>query len=62
MLESPCVNICQLDDATGLCEGCGRTGFEIAGWMGYTACERRAIMGELAKRLEVLSHLREPNR
>ena len=25
VLETPCVNICLLDAATGLCAGCGRT-------------------------------------
>jgi uncharacterized protein len=51
-LESPCINICQLDDATGICEGCGRSGDEIAGWIGYTPSERRAIMSTLAERLK----------
>ena len=30
-LETPCVNICLLDNETGLCVGCGRTLAEIAG-------------------------------
>ncbi|HEX2448960.1 MAG TPA: DUF1289 domain-containing protein [Methyloceanibacter sp.] len=31
-METPCVNVCLLDDETGLCVGCGRTIQEIAGW------------------------------
>ena len=29
--DSPCIGICNLDDR-GLCEGCHRTGQEIAAW------------------------------
>ncbi|HEX5693317.1 MAG TPA: DUF1289 domain-containing protein [Arenimonas sp.] len=28
---SPCIGVCVLDEQ-GLCEGCHRTGAEIAGW------------------------------
>jgi uncharacterized protein len=35
----------------GYCEGCGRTLDEIAGWGGYTAERRRAIMDRLPARL-----------
>ncbi|MEM8878798.1 MAG: DUF1289 domain-containing protein, partial [Pseudomonadota bacterium] len=29
---SPCVGLCRLDEATGYCLGCARTGDEIADW------------------------------
>ncbi|MDP1532187.1 MAG: DUF1289 domain-containing protein [Rubrivivax sp.] len=32
MLPSPCVSICRMDAASGLCEGCLRTLDEIARW------------------------------
>ncbi|WP_244500106.1 DUF1289 domain-containing protein [Methyloceanibacter superfactus] len=32
-METPCINICLLDDKSGLCVGCGRSGEEIAGWV-----------------------------
>jgi predicted Fe-S protein YdhL (DUF1289 family) len=31
-VETPCVNVCLLDPATGACLGCGRTLAEIASW------------------------------
>jgi len=31
-VETPCVNLCLLDTATGACFGCGRTLAEIASW------------------------------
>jgi len=49
-LESPCVNICLLDEKTGLCLGCGRTMQEIASWASMSDVERRAIMRELPRR------------
>jgi len=40
-LESPCVKVCQLDHAKGICVGCLRTLGEIV---------RRRIMADLPKR------------
>jgi uncharacterized protein len=31
-VPSPCVSVCRMDDATGLCVGCLRTLDEIAVW------------------------------
>ncbi|MFC5500326.1 DUF1289 domain-containing protein [Caenimonas terrae] len=31
-LPSPCVSVCRMDPASGLCEGCLRTLDEIAAW------------------------------
>jgi uncharacterized protein len=53
-LETPCVNICLLDNETGLCLGCGRTIAEIAGWAGMSDAERRAVMATLPERMERL--------
>ncbi|MBM3543947.1 MAG: DUF1289 domain-containing protein [Alphaproteobacteria bacterium] len=50
-MDSPCVNICLLDDELGLCVGCGRTMSEIAGWAAMSDFERRAIMALLPARL-----------
>jgi hypothetical protein len=50
VLETPCINICLLDDASGTCLGCGRTLAEIAAWATMTDAERRAIMVALPAR------------
>lgn len=50
-IESPCLNICLIDPVSGLCIGCGRTGAEVAAWIGMTDAERRAVMAELPDRL-----------
>jgi uncharacterized protein len=50
-LETPCINICLLDDATGLCVGCGRSIDEIARWSAMSDRERRDIMALLPGRV-----------
>jgi hypothetical protein len=42
-VPSPCVNVCRMNDATGLCAGCLRTLDEIACWSGYTREEKLAV-------------------
>jgi predicted Fe-S protein YdhL (DUF1289 family) len=49
---TPCQHICVLDDASGLCRGCGRTREEVGSWSSYSDAERRHIMTELPGRLE----------
>ncbi len=48
---TPCIGICSLDDA-GYCEGCRRTGDEIAAWSSMTAAEREHLMSEVLPRRE----------
>ena len=48
------MNVCLLDEQSGLCVGCGRSGDEIASWAGMTPGQRRAIMEVLPERLERL--------
>ncbi len=51
-MRSPCVRLCTLDPARGICVGCGRTLAEIGNWMRYSDEERRAIMAALPDRLK----------
>lgn len=50
-ISTPCIRVCVIDRARGLCEGCGRTLAEIAAWGGMGEAERRAIMAALPQRL-----------
>jgi uncharacterized protein len=54
-VESPCVNICQMDPATGYCLGCLRSIDEIAGWMDLSNERKRAIVAQLEERKKVLA-------
>ena len=53
-IETPCDKICILDDASGLCRGCGRTVDEIARWTTYNDAERARVMAQLPRRLAAL--------
>jgi predicted Fe-S protein YdhL (DUF1289 family) len=50
LMLSPCIRICAIEPATGLCVGCGRSLDEIARWSRMSDEERRRIMNELAER------------
>ncbi len=49
-VSSPCTSVCVIDPPTGLCAGCYRTLDEIAGWIGLSTEERRALVAELTQR------------
>ena len=49
--HSPCIGVCRLDEASGLCLGCARTGAEIAGWASMGETGRDAIWEQLPERL-----------
>lgn len=48
--STPCVKICVIDPASGLCRGCLRTLDEIAAWGSMSEPARRAVMEHLAGR------------
>ncbi|KQT54127.1 hypothetical protein ASG43_00390 [Aureimonas sp. Leaf454] len=48
---SPCNKTCVIDPRRGICIGCGRTGAEIGGWLGFTDEERGRLMALLPARL-----------
>lgn len=49
-IATPCVKVCIVDGASGLCLGCYRTLPEIGGWSGMTEEERARIMADLPSR------------
>jgi predicted Fe-S protein YdhL (DUF1289 family) len=49
-VPSPCVSVCVIDPPTGLCAGCYRTLDEIAGWIDFSAEERRTLLAALPAR------------
>jgi predicted Fe-S protein YdhL (DUF1289 family) len=50
VIETPCINVCTLNDVSGLCLGCGRTVDEVARWSAMSPAERRRVMAELPAR------------
>jgi predicted Fe-S protein YdhL (DUF1289 family) len=55
VISSPCIKLCVIDHATGLCAGCRRTLDEIAQWSRLSEDERRAIIAGLPGRLATSS-------
>lgn len=49
-VPSPCISVCQIDNATGECLGCRRTIDEIRDWLIMTAEEKNAVLARLARR------------
>ena len=49
-VPSPCVNVCKMDAASGLCRGCRRTLDEIAAWSTLDDTARRAVWARIAQR------------
>lgn len=49
-VPSPCINVCRMDAASGLCLGCFRTLDEIAGWSRADDGERLSILAAVARR------------
>lgn len=47
---SPCINICRMDERSGLCEGCLRTIDEIAGWSTLDEAQKRAVWDSIDSR------------
>ena len=52
---TPCIRICVIDAAAGLCAGCGRSLAEIGAWRDLSDAERLAVMATLPERLARLS-------
>lgn len=53
-VASPCINICKMHDATGLCRGCARTIAEIAGWSQADDAARIQVLAGLPERRALL--------
>jgi predicted Fe-S protein YdhL (DUF1289 family) len=49
-VPSPCINVCRIDPASGLCAGCRRTLDEIAAWSRLDDTGKRVVWAQLARR------------
>jgi predicted Fe-S protein YdhL (DUF1289 family) len=49
-VPSPCLSVCVMDEASGLCRGCWRTLDEIAAWSTLRDDDKRAVWGHIAQR------------
>jgi predicted Fe-S protein YdhL (DUF1289 family) len=49
-VPSPCVAICELDEALGRCKGCYRTLQEIAAWGAHSDADKLTIWARIEAR------------
>ena len=49
-VPSPCVSICELDEANGGCKGCFRTLHEISVWSQLDDAEKREVWARIEAR------------
>ena len=50
-IESPCISVCAMDEATGLCQGCYRTIDEIKQWWDLDNTQKQVVIDEATARL-----------
>jgi predicted Fe-S protein YdhL (DUF1289 family) len=50
LIDSPCIKVCVMNDAIGLCRGCYRTLDEIARWSQMTDEERLQVIESTVRR------------
>jgi predicted Fe-S protein YdhL (DUF1289 family) len=49
-VQSPCIGVCSIDEASGYCQGCYRTTEEIKGWWNMSQPEQTQLVAELEQR------------
>jgi len=49
-IASPCISVCQIDDATDCCIGCYRRIDEIRDWPIMSAAEKTEVLSRIAAR------------
>ena len=58
-IPSPCIGVCSLDESSGQCIGCLRTGDEIMAWPTAGDAARLAILAELKDRRRAAGRVSE---
>lgn len=56
-VPSPCINVCRMNERSGLCEGCLRTLDEIAMWGQASNPQKLAILAQVVERREATASL-----
>jgi len=59
-VQSPCINICRMDKASGWCSGCMRSLEEIAAWSAMPDAAKHAVWMQLPLRRVAYQRLHPP--
>lgn len=49
-IDSPCIGVCSIDEATGFCHGCYRTVEEIKAWWNMSPSDQKQLLQTLEQR------------
>ena len=52
MVKSPCINICKIDNDSGLCIGCCRYEHEVFNWIHFSDAEKKLILSKIKDRVK----------
>lgn len=55
LIGSPCISVCTVDRARGICIGCLRTLEEIGAWRTMTLEQKKAVVEKCANRAKTLT-------
>ncbi len=58
-VRSPCVKVCEMDEAIGLRKGCFRTQDERDWWVAYTDAQQREVLRRCEQRSEAVKDGKE---
>lgn len=61
-VASPCISVCRMDEASGLCVGCLRTLDEIVAWGVLDDAGKRAVWTLIGQRAAVTPALSQSER
>ncbi len=53
-VQSPCIGVCAMNDATGFCNGCFRTITEIQDWWDLDNIEKKKVVEDSNLRAEAV--------
>ena len=53
MVKSPCINICKINNDSGLCIGCYRNINEVYNWIRFTDKQKKIVLSKIHKRAKI---------
>lgn len=59
-VPSPCINVCSVDDDTGLCRGCYRSLDEVTRWPRMDNAAKREVLALLEGRKKEFADIMRP--
>ena len=52
--QSPCINVCTIDEDTGYCLGCARSLKEVAQWTRLSIEQKYSVLSQLPERKKLM--------